>query len=97
MTCAHSLSAIVSSCADGSRVVFYNRCVPLPLGLVDISIRLAGGFYRQPDALRHDVQLLAANARLFNDDQAAIIGVADGVQQHHLLPFLQRQHLRVST
>ena len=65
-------------CADGSRVVFYNRCVPLPLGLVDISIRLAGGFYRQPAALRHDVQLLASNARLFNDDQAAIIGVADG-------------------
>ena len=66
--------------ADGSRVVFYNRCVPVPLGLVDISIRLAGGFYRQPAALRHDVRLLAANARLFNDDQAAIIGVADGAQ-----------------
>lgn len=64
--------------ADGTRVVYYNRCVPLPLGLVDISIRLASGFYRQLGALRHDVQLLAANARLFNDAQAPIIAVADG-------------------
>ena len=79
-------------------MVFYNRCVPLPLGLVDISIRLAGGFYRQPAALRHDVRLLASNARLFNDDQADIITVADGAQQHHVLPCaLQRQRLRVST
>jgi Bromodomain len=68
--------------ADSSQVVHYNRCVPLPLGLVDISIRLAGGFYRQPAALRHDVQLLASNARLFNDDQAAIITVADGEHDH---------------
>lgn len=70
-----------SKLAEGARrVVYYNRCVPLPLGLVDISIRLASGFYRQPAALRHDIQLLASNARLFNEDQAAIIAVADGAQ-----------------
>lgn len=58
--------------------MYYNRCVPLPLGLVDISIRLASGYYRQPAALRHDIQLLASNARLFNADDAPIIKVADG-------------------
>ena len=54
------------------RCEFYNRRVPLPIGLADIAARLQMNYYRQPDALRHDLSTIESNASDFNGENSDI-------------------------
>lgn len=58
--------------------MYYNRAVPLPLGLTDIAARLASDYYRQPAAVGADVALLAHNAALFNNPASDVVRNAGG-------------------
>lgn len=58
--------------------MFYNRAVPLPMGLADIAVRLSSGYYRQPAALEHDIALLEHNAAMFNDPASDVVRNAGG-------------------
>lgn len=46
------------------------------MSLLVIQARLQGGYYRQAAALKHDVHLLAANARKFNGEGSEIEALA---------------------
>ncbi len=63
--------------ADGQRV-FYNTVVPLPLSSSQLLARLRGRFYRQPEALLHDLDTLVSNATLFNGSDEALTKEAEG-------------------
>ena len=61
-------------CAGG--MLFYNQIVALPMSLLIIQARLQHQYYRQPDALKHDAQLLASNAVAFNGQGSSIARLA---------------------
>ena len=48
--------------ARGAPRIFYNACVPLPLGLDAVGARAASGYYRGARAARRDLDLLVRNA-----------------------------------
>lgn len=52
-------------------VVFYNRRVPVPLGLRDVVARLRAGYYRSAPALLFDINALYCNACRFNGTYSA--------------------------
>ena len=62
----------------GGDKAFYNRSVALPLGLSDVGRRLRSGYYRQPQALLHDIRTIRDNAATFNAEGSSIIEVAEG-------------------
>jgi len=51
---------------------YYCGRVPLPLGLHTLRRRVAGGYYRQADALRHDTLTLRNNALEVHGEQSAL-------------------------
>lgn len=58
--------------------LFYNQSVALPLSLLNIQARLSNRFYRQIEAVRGDIQLIASNARDFNGQYSSIARSARG-------------------
>ena len=52
--------------------IFYNACVPLPLGLDAVATRAANGYYRGARAARRDLELLVHNAEAFNGAESEI-------------------------
>jgi len=52
--------------------IFYNACVPLPLGLDVVGARAANGYYRGARAARRDLELLVRNAEAFNGAESEI-------------------------
>lgn len=63
---------------------YYNRRVPLPFGLMDVATRLHLNYYRQKEALLHDVRTIADNAATFNGEQSAIAIDARGLSRYLL-------------
>ncbi len=56
---------------------FYGSAVPLPLGLATLQARLDSGYYRQPEAFRHDVLTLQQNAvSVDNGEGGPVVAVA---------------------
>ena len=58
------------------RHIFYNACVPLPLGLDAVAARLANGYYRGAQAAQRDLELLAGNAEAFNGADSEVARLA---------------------
>lgn len=57
---------------------FYNRVVPLPLSMSEVYERLLCSYYRQPEAVIHDIQTIVENAGLFNGEESDVAHVASG-------------------
>ena len=78
---------------------FYNRRVALPIGLSDVAARLHMKYYRQPDALLHDLKTIAINAAIFNGQDSAIATEARNMVRflegalHSALSGNQMQHI----
>ncbi len=62
----------------GRATVWYTDAVALPLGAADLRERLLNGYYRQPGALVHDAETIAANAAAFNGPNSAVAARARG-------------------
>ena len=58
--------------ARGAPRIFYNACVPLPLGLDAVGARAASGYYRGARAARRDLDLLVRNAEAFNGAESEV-------------------------
>ena len=52
-----------------NRIDYYNRLVPVPLSMAEIQERVLLGYYRQVDAIIHDIKTIAGNAVLFHGSQ----------------------------
>lgn len=67
-----------------TRAEFYNRRIPLPLGLMDVTSRLELGYYRHASALEHDIRTIADNAAVFNGPSSDIAADAKCMAQYLL-------------
>ena len=54
------------------RTEYYNRRVALPLGIMEIATRLHLRYYRQKEALQHDLRTISDNAALFNGPSSPV-------------------------
>jgi len=66
------------------RKEYYNRRVPLPLGLMDIVTRLHLRYYRQKEALQHDIRTISDNAAVFNGSSSDIAADARSLARYLL-------------
>jgi len=66
------------------RQEYYNRRIPLPLGLMDIVTRLHLRYYRQKEALQHDIRTISDNAAVFNGRSSDIAADARSLARYLL-------------
>jgi hypothetical protein len=66
------------------RQEYYNRRIPLPLGLMDIVTRLHLRYYRQKEALQHDIRTISENAAIFNGPSSDISADARSLARYLL-------------
>ena len=74
------------------RSEYYNRRVPLPLGLFDIISRIGTQYYRQKEALQHDIRTISDNARLFHGGRSGVASAA-GALARYLLAVMVKSEL----
>ena len=58
--------------------VWYTAVVPLPAALPDLMQRLRSNYYRQVEALQHDAETIASNAKLYNGEGSDVAKAAVG-------------------
>lgn len=58
----------------------YHGVVPVPITLELMHARAVSSYYRQLDSFYHDIHLLVDNCVLFNQPEAAIVPVAEGLR-----------------